>query len=231
MGPTMATSCAAWPRRCSGSSWRRTWRGGSERGAARGRESAPLGATGTASGRSTPGSARSSCALRSSGPAPASRPSPRPGSPPRRRCSLRSEAGVDRRRLDAQARRPRAGDGARRPLQEPGLQAAPRDLRARGRPPHEGLGGRAALPVARRHLPRALRGWAHRVGRAARRGGGQPRRAARDRRAAHRPLASRDLSRAAFLEDLTRRGPRGVKRVVGATWQLRARLAARTFGP
>ena len=129
---------------------------------------------------------------RSSGPGAASRPSSRRGSH-REGLGLRHPGGVDRRGLDAESRRPRAGDGAQRDQQEPGLEAVQGDRRAGRRLPEAAARRRLALPLARCDLPQGARGRAHRLGRRDSRHGGEHRRPARDRRPAHRPVGGRAL--------------------------------------
>ena len=74
-----------------------------------------------------------------------------------------------------------------------GFQAVQGDRRARPCLPRPAARRRVAVSVARRHLPEAARGRPHRVGRGNNRCRGQHRRPTRDRRAAYRPLGSRDL--------------------------------------
>ena len=65
----------------------------------------------------------------------------------------------DRRGFDAESRRSRAGHGAKRDQQEPGLEAVQGDRRTGRRLPQAAAGGRLALPLARRDLPQGPGGW------------------------------------------------------------------------
>ena len=94
--------------------------------------------------------------------------------------------GLDRRRVDPAGRRAGAGDGPRRHLEEPSLQAVQGHRRAGQRLPGAADRGRMAVSVARRHLPEGARRRPHRLGRGNNRRGGHDRRPARDRRPRHR---------------------------------------------
>ena len=93
---------------------------------------------------------------------------------------------LGQRRLDPAGRRPGAGDGAGRDLQEHGLQAVQGHRRSRRRLPRPPARRRVALSLAGRDLPQAARGRPHRLGRGDNRRGREHRGQAGDRRPAHR---------------------------------------------
>ena len=101
--------------------------------------------------------------------------------------------GVDRRRLDAPGRRPGAGHGADRHLQEHGVEAVQGHRRAGAGVPRPADRRRLALPLARRHLPQGAPGREDRLRRRHNRHGGRHRRTARDHRLVRRPIRGGDL--------------------------------------
>ena len=70
----------------------------------------------------------------------------------------RHPGGLDRRGVDAPGGRDRAGDGAFRHLEEPGLETVQGNRRAREGLPRTAARGRVALSVARCDLPEGARG-------------------------------------------------------------------------
>ena len=101
--------------------------------------------------------------------------------------------GVDRRRVHSPGRRPRAGHGADRHLQEHGVEAVQGHRRAGAGVPRPADRRRLALPLARRHLPQGAPGREDRLRRRHNRHGGRHRRTARDHRLVRRPLRGGDL--------------------------------------
>jgi Transposase, Mutator family len=100
----------------------------------------------------------------------------------------------DRRGLDPAGGRAGAGRGARGHLEEHGLRAVRGHRRAGGgRLPRPDPGGRAAVPVAGRHLPEGARGRADRLRRGHNRGRGRHRGAARDRGLGPRAVRGGDV--------------------------------------